>query len=158
LAWTQDGRERPARLDAISIDRTPPDEINAIVEVLVGRPPSNDEMDKVVGTLIVDRFRSAATRHPDNYDLIPPALSDDGDPCDVLIANRRSVVPGVLVALRQRGALKLRDVSRRRGEDHRSARAAPDAPLRERPQRAGFAQHRFRPLALFGLCCGPSIA
>jgi len=78
-------------------------------------------MAKVPGTLIVDRFCSAAMRYPGNYGFIPPALSGDGNPWCVLIANQRSIDPGVPVAVRRIGLLEMRGVSRRRGEDHRSA-------------------------------------
>ena len=44
-------------------------------------------MDKAAGTLFVDRFLYTPMRYPGNYGFIPHTLSDDGDPCDVLIAN-----------------------------------------------------------------------
>jgi inorganic pyrophosphatase len=33
-------------------------------------------------------------RYPGNYGFIPRTLSDDGDPCDVLIVNQRGIIPG----------------------------------------------------------------
>ncbi len=97
------------RLEAISIGRSPPDEVNVIVEVPVGGEPIKYEMDKAAGTLVVDRFLYTAMRYPGNYGFIPHTLSDDGDPCDVLIANQRGIVPGALVAVRPVGVLKMRD-------------------------------------------------
>ena len=44
------------RIDAISIGRNPPQEVNVVVEVPVGGEPIKYEMDKAAGTLIVDRF------------------------------------------------------------------------------------------------------
>jgi hypothetical protein len=38
-------------------------------------------------------------RYPGNYGFIPHTLSEDGDPCDVIIANQRGVVPGGVVAV-----------------------------------------------------------
>ncbi len=44
------------RVDAISIGRDPPKEINVIVKVPVGGEPVKYEMDKEAGRLVVDRF------------------------------------------------------------------------------------------------------
>jgi inorganic pyrophosphatase len=97
------------RLDAISIGRDPPHEVNVIVEVPVGGEPIKYEMDKASGTLVVDRFLYTSMRYPGNYGFIPHTLSDDGDPCDVLIANQRGIVPGAIVAVRPVGVLKMQD-------------------------------------------------
>jgi inorganic pyrophosphatase len=97
------------RLDAISIGRDPPREVNVIVEVPVGGEPIKYEMDKASGTLVVDRFLYTSMRYPGNYGFIPHTLSDDGDPCDVLIANQRGIIPGALVACRPVGVLKMQD-------------------------------------------------
>jgi inorganic pyrophosphatase len=97
------------RIDAISIGRDPPNEVNVIVEVPVGGEPIKYEMDKAAGTLVVDRFLYTAMRYPGNYGFIPHTLSDDGDPCDVLIANQRGIVPGAVIAVRPVGVLKMQD-------------------------------------------------
>jgi inorganic pyrophosphatase len=97
------------RLDAISIGRDPPEEVNVVVEVPVGGEPIKYEMDKASGTLVVDRFLYTSMRYPGNYGFIPHTLSDDGDPCDVLIANQRGIVPGAVVAVRPVGVLKMED-------------------------------------------------
>jgi inorganic pyrophosphatase len=97
------------RIDAISIGKNPPEEVNVIVEVPVGGEPIKYEMDKAAGTLVVDRFLYTSMRYPGNYGFIPHTLSGDGDPCDVLIANQRGIVPGALVACRPVGVLKMMD-------------------------------------------------
>jgi inorganic pyrophosphatase len=97
------------RIDAISIGRDPPREVNVIVEVPVGGEPIKYEMDKAAGTLVVDRFLYTAMRYPGNYGFIPHTLSDDGDPCDVLIASQRGIVPGAVIAVRPIGVLKMQD-------------------------------------------------
>jgi inorganic pyrophosphatase len=97
------------RIDAISIGKNPPDEVNVIVEVPVGGEPIKYEMDKAAGTLVVDRFLYTSMRYPGNYGFIPHTLSDDGDPIDVLIANQRGIIPGALVAVRPVGVLKMQD-------------------------------------------------
>ena len=97
------------RLEAISIGSSPPDEVNVVVEVPVGGEPIKYEMDKASGALVVDRFLYTSMRYPGNYGFIPHTLSDDGDPCDVLIANQRGIVPGAIVAVRPVGVLKMQD-------------------------------------------------
>jgi len=97
------------RIEAVSIGRNPPQEVNVIVEVPVGGEPIKYEMDKEAGTLVVDRFLYTSMRYPGNYGFIPHTLSDDGDPCDVLIANQRGIIPGAIVSVRPIGVLKMQD-------------------------------------------------
>jgi len=44
------------RLDAIAIGKNPPEGLNVVIEVAIGGEPLKYEMDKRVGTLVVDRF------------------------------------------------------------------------------------------------------
>jgi inorganic pyrophosphatase len=97
------------RIEAVSLGKNPPYEVNVIVEVPVGGEPIKYEMDKEAGTLVVDRFLYTSMRYPGNYGFIPHTLSEDGDPCDVLIANQRGIVPGAIVAVRPVGVLKMND-------------------------------------------------
>lgn len=97
------------RIDAVSIGRNPPHEVNVIVEVPVGGEPIKYEMDKEAGTLVVDRFLYTSMRYPGNYGFIPHTLSDDGDPVDVLVANQRGIVPGAIIAVRPVGVLRMQD-------------------------------------------------
>jgi inorganic pyrophosphatase len=97
------------RLDAIAIGSNPPEEVNVVVEVPVGGEPIKYEMDKASGALVVDRFLYTSMRYPGNYGFIPHTLSDDGDPCDVLIANQRGIVPGAVIAVRPVGVLRMQD-------------------------------------------------
>ena len=97
------------RIDAISIGIDPPREVNVIIEVPVGGEPIKYEMDKEAGTLVVDRFLYTAMRYPGNYGFIPHTLSNDGDPCDVLIASTRAIVPGAVMSVRPVGVLLMED-------------------------------------------------
>jgi len=97
------------RLEALSIGGNPPDEVNVIIEVPTGGEPIKYEMDKEAGTLVVDRFLYTPMRYPGNYGFIPHTLSDDGDPCDVLVANTRPIIPGAVIAVRPIGVLKMQD-------------------------------------------------
>jgi inorganic pyrophosphatase len=97
------------RIDAISIGKNPPHDINVIVEVAIGGEPIKYEMDKEAGTLVVDRFLYTPMRYPGNYGFVPHTLSDDGDPIDVLVANTRPIIPGAVINVRPVGVLKMED-------------------------------------------------
>ena len=102
-------REPSMNLDYVSIGRNPPEEVNAIIEVPIGGEPIKYEMDKKAGTLVVDRFLYTPMRYPGNYGFIPHTLSEDGDPCDILVANTRPIIPGAVIAVRPIGVLKMTD-------------------------------------------------
>ena len=97
------------RIDAISIGKNPPHDINVVIEVPIGGEPIKYEMDKDAGTLVVDRFLYTSMRYPGNYGFIPHTLSGDGDPCDVLVANTRAIVPGAVINVRPVGVLLMED-------------------------------------------------
>jgi inorganic pyrophosphatase len=97
------------RLKAISIGRNPPHDVNVVIEVPIGGEPIKYEMDKAAGALVVDRFLYTAMRYPGNYGFIPHTLSEDGDPCDVIVANTRAIVPGAVMSCRIVGVLLMED-------------------------------------------------
>ncbi len=97
------------RLDAISIGKNPPEDVNVVVEVAIGGEPIKYEMDKEAGTLVVDRFLYTPMRYPGNYGFVPHTLSDDGDPIDVLVANTRPIIPGAVINVRPVGVLRMED-------------------------------------------------
>ena len=59
--------------------------------------------------MFVDRFLHTAMRYPCNYGFIPHTLADDGDPVDILVAARTTVVPGAVVRARPIGVLIMED-------------------------------------------------
>jgi len=97
------------RIDAISIGKNPPHDVNVIIEVPIGGEPIKYEMDKDAGTLIVDRFLYTPMRYPGNYGFVPHTLSDDGDPIDVLVANTRPIIPGAVINVKPIGVLRMED-------------------------------------------------
>src|SRR5260370_32272800 len=97
------------RIGAISIGLDPPREVIVIIGGPVGGEPIKYEMDKDAGTLVVDRFLYTAMRYPGNYGFIPHTLSGDGDPCDVLVANTRAIVPGAVMSVRPVSVLLMED-------------------------------------------------
>src|ERR1700684_2586760 len=96
-------------LNAISIGKNPPHDVNVVIEVPIGGEPIKYEMDKESGALQVDRFLYTSMRYPGNYGFIPHTLSDDGDPCDVIVANTRAIFPGAVMKCRIVGALIMED-------------------------------------------------
>ncbi|WP_232630697.1 inorganic diphosphatase [Methylobacterium sp. Leaf118] len=103
-------------INAISIGKNSPHDVNVIVEVPIGGEPIKYEMDKEAGALVVDRFLYTAMHYPGNYGFIPHTLSGDGDPCDVLVANTRAIAPGAIISVRPVGVLVMEDNA---GEDEK---------------------------------------
>ncbi|WP_430913308.1 inorganic diphosphatase [Methylobacterium sp. sgz302541] len=104
------------RIDAISIGKNPPHDVNVVIEVPLGGEPIKYEMDKESGALVVDRFLYTSMVYPGNYGFIPHTLSGDGDPCDVLVANTRAIAPGAVMSVRPVGVLVMEDNA---GEDEK---------------------------------------
>jgi inorganic pyrophosphatase len=103
-------------LSKISIGKNPPHDINVVIEIPVGGVPVKYEIDKDSGALFVDRFMHTAMYYPANYGFIPHTLSEDGDPCDVLVVSQVPVVPGCVIRCRPVGALMMED---EKGEDEK---------------------------------------
>ena len=86
----------------MSLDRVPagkdvPNDCNVIIEIPMRGDPIKYEVDKDTGAVFVDRFMSTAMHYPCNYGYIPRTLSDDGDPCDVLLLSPMPLITGVVV-------------------------------------------------------------
>ncbi len=119
------------RLDAIPIGVNPPFDVNVVIEVPIGGEPIKYEMEKASGALFVDRFLYTPMRYPGNYGFIPHTLSGDGDPCDVLVANTRAIIPGAVMSVRPVGVLVMEDNA---GEDEKII-AVPSRALTQRYDR-----------------------
>jgi inorganic pyrophosphatase len=99
----------PMHIDAISVGKKPPDDVNVIVEVPVDGRSIKYEMDMEAGALVVNRFLSTSMTYPGNYGFVPHTLSQDGDPIDVLIANTWPLVAGCVINVRPIGVLVMED-------------------------------------------------
>ncbi len=96
-------------LNAITIGKNAPYEVNVVIEVPIGGEPIKYEMDKASGALVVDRFLYTPMRYPGNYGFIPHTLSGDGDPCDVIVASSRAIIPGAVMSCTVVGVLLMED-------------------------------------------------
>ena len=96
-------------LQLIPTGKSPPKDVNAVIEIPLGGVPVKYELDKKSGALFVDRFLHTAMFYPGNYGFIPHTLSADGDPCDVLVISQVPVVAGAVIRCRPIGALAMED-------------------------------------------------
>jgi len=96
-------------ISKLTSGRNPPSDINVLIEIPVGGAPVKYEIDKLSGTLMVDRFLHTAMFYPGNYGFIPHTLSEDGDPCDVLVIATVGLIPGSVIRSRPIGALVMED-------------------------------------------------
>ena len=101
-------------LDNVTPGKTVPESFNVIIESPMNADPIKYEVDKETGAIFVDRFMSTAMHYPTNYGYVPKTLSGDGDPVDVLVITPVPLIPGVVVACRAIGILKMNDEA---GED-----------------------------------------
>jgi len=111
------GRRPPAfdpEHSRMSFERVPsgadvPNDCNVVIEIPMHGEPIKYEVDKASGAVFVDRFMSTSMHYPCNYGYIPQTLSDDGDPCDVLVLSPVPLITGVVVRCRPIGMLKMDD-------------------------------------------------
>jgi inorganic pyrophosphatase len=96
-------------LNKVSAGRDVPNDFNVIIEIPMNADPIKYEVDKESGAIFVDRFMGTAMHYPCNYGYVPNTLSDDGDPCDVLVITPFPLIPGVVVRCRAIGVLKMTD-------------------------------------------------
>ncbi len=96
-------------VEKISIGKDAPNQVNVIIEVPMNADPVKYEMDKDSGAIFVDRFIATPMYYPCNYGFVPHTLSDDGDPCDVLVVSDFPVAPGSVISAKPVGVLIMED-------------------------------------------------
>lgn len=87
--------------------KSAPEEVLLAVEIPAGSFTKYEINDE--GLVFVDRFQSMPVAYPANYGSIPRTLAGDGDPLDALVLTREPLHPGVLVAFRPIGVLRMLD-------------------------------------------------
>lgn len=98
-------------LDRVTPGVNVPDEINVIIEIPAHSDPVKYEVDHETGALFVDRFMSTAMHYPCNYGYLPHTLSNDGDPCDVLVLTTIPLISGSVIRCRPVALLRMTDES-----------------------------------------------
>jgi inorganic pyrophosphatase len=96
-------------ISKISVGKNAPNQVNVIIEVPMNADPVKYEMDKDSGAIFVDRFIATPMFYPCNYGFIPNTLSDDGDPCDVLVVSDYAIISGAVIEASPVGVLIMED-------------------------------------------------
>jgi inorganic pyrophosphatase len=96
-------------IDSLSIGKDVPNDFNVVIEIPANAPGIKFELDKDSGAVMVDRFMATPMHYPCDYGFVPHTLSDDGDPCDVLVVAPYPLSPGVVVRCRPLGVLMMED-------------------------------------------------
>ncbi len=97
------------QVNNIKAGLNPPEDINVIIEVPAGGAAVKYEMHKRSGAMLVDRILHTPMRYPTNYGYMPHTLSDDGDPCDVMVVVGEPLIPGCVIRARPIGVLLMED-------------------------------------------------
>ena len=84
-----------------------PEEVLLAVEIPAGSFTKYEINEE--GLVYVDRFQSMPVVYPANYGSMPRTLAGDGDPLDALVLTREPLHPGVLIAFRPIGYLRMQD-------------------------------------------------
>lgn len=84
-------------------------EFDVLIEISPEQGPVKYEFCKESNCLRVDRFLQTSMAYPCNYGYIPNTLSDDGDPCDVMVMCEHNIMPGALITVRAVGMLVMED-------------------------------------------------
>ena len=98
-------------LDRVASGRDVPNDLNVIIEIPAHADPVKYEVDHETGALFVDRFMTSAMHYPCNYGYIPHTLSNDGDPCDVLVVTPIPLMSGSVIRCRPVALLRMTDES-----------------------------------------------
>ncbi|MFM7620844.1 MAG: inorganic diphosphatase [Alphaproteobacteria bacterium] len=96
-------------IDKISVGEKAPEYVNVVIEVPMNADPVKYELDKDSGAIMVDRFIATPMYYPCNYGFIPHTLSEDGDPCDVLVVSDYPIIPNAVIAVKPVGVLIMED-------------------------------------------------
>ena len=86
----------------------PPEDLNVVIEIPSGSK-CKYELEKISGTICVDRIVASAVYYPGNYGFIPQTMAEDGDPLDALVLSQVSFHPGIMVRVRPIGLMRMTD-------------------------------------------------
>ena len=86
----------------------PPEDLNVVIEIPSGSK-CKYELEKISGTIFVDRIIASAVYYPGNYGFIPQTMAEDTDPLDALVLSQVSFHPGITVRARPIGLMLMTD-------------------------------------------------
>lgn len=92
----------------IPLGEKAPEEFNVVVEIPRGSH-NKYEIDKETGLIKLDRVNYSAAHYPCDYGFAPRTLWDDGDAMDVIVLTTNPIPPGILVAVRPVGLMRMTD-------------------------------------------------
>lgn len=93
-------------------DIDPGPDCPATVRMIVEIPKNSSnkyEYDPELGVFRLDRSLYSPMHYPGDYGFVPGTLAEDGDPLDVLALVDEPSYPGILIAVRPVGMLKMMD-------------------------------------------------
>ena len=96
-------------LEVVDSGRDVPNEINVVIEIPMNADPIKYEIDKLSGSIFVDRILTTPMRYPCNYGYVPHTLCGDGDPVDALVMMPFPLIPGSVINCRPIGMLEMKD-------------------------------------------------
>lgn len=98
----------PSNLTLLPPGKSPPQRIDAIVEIQQGGS-NKYEYDPRVGLFRLDRVLYSAVHYPMAYGFIPGTLADDGDPMDILVMTRSPTFTGCIIEASPIGVFRMED-------------------------------------------------
>ena len=95
--------------EKLSPGENAPEIVDVLIEIPQESGPVKYEVCKESGRLRVDRIIQTAMQYPCHYGYVPSTLSDDGDPCDVLVICPYEIMPGAIISARPIAMLVMED-------------------------------------------------
>ncbi len=84
------------------------EQMNTIIEIPKGSL-NKYEIDKETGLIALDRVAHTGQPYPFDYGFVPQTLWEDGDALDVIVLTTEPLLPGILVAVRPVGIMRMID-------------------------------------------------
>ena len=84
------------------------EKMNTIIEIPKGSL-NKYEIDKETGMIALDRVAHTGQPYPFDYGFVPQTLWDDGDALDMIVLTTAPLLPGILVAVRPVGVMRMID-------------------------------------------------
>jgi inorganic pyrophosphatase len=132
-----------------SFERVPPSPSEGVLNVVVESPAGSTakmRWDPKLGLFALSRPLPLGVAYPHDWGFVPGTRASDGDPVDALVLSEGTLYPGVLVAARPLGVVRLEQNRKQGGGRERNDRvvAAPVSAARLDVRRAAELPERLR--------------